>query len=214
MAKVFLIPGLGADARIYKNILLTDCKVIPVNWLTPDAIDTLESYAQKIINEYNINNTDVVIGNSLGGMIAMEIAKKVSLSKTILISSIRTVREAPWYFRIFKTAPIYKLLPNKIFAHLGATVRPVFGNMSDEELWLFKDMIRHASPFFMKWAMWAILNWTNETIPDNVYQIIGDADKVFPLNPNMDPIIIEGGTHIMIFDKANEVNKLLKQILC
>ncbi len=214
MAKVFLIPGLGADARIYNKIIIHDGELIPVKWLIPEATDTLEDYAQKIINEYNINTNDVVIGNSLGGMIAMEIAKKISLSKTILISSIRTVREAPWYFKIFKSAPVYKLLPDKIFAHLGpTTVRSVFGNMSDEELWLFKDMITHASPFFMKWAMWAILHWTNQTIPDNVYQIIGDVDKVFPLNLNMDPIIVKGGTHIMIFDKAEEVNKILKQIL-
>lgn len=213
MAKVFLIPGLGADTRIYNNIEIPDNEVVPIDWLIPDVADTLEKYAQKLIDQYYIKYDDVVIGNSLGGMIAIEIAKKVPLNKTILISSIRTVSEAPWYFKIFRTAPIYKLLPNKIFTHLGAAIRPVFGNMAAEELWLFKDMITHASPFFMKWAMWAVLQWKNETIPNNVFQIIGDVDRVFPLNRNMDPMIVKGGTHIMIFDRAKEVNKLLKQIL-
>ncbi|PJJ79047.1 alpha/beta fold hydrolase [Mucilaginibacter auburnensis] len=213
MPRVFLIPGLGADTRIYNNIEISDYEVVPVDWIIPDVTDTLEKYAQKVISEYDIKYNDVVIGNSLGGMIAMEIAKKVPLSKTILISSIRTVHEAPWYFSVFRKAPIYKLLPDKVFTHLGGAIRPVFGNMKEEELWLFKDMILHASPFFMKWAMWAVLHWTNETVPNNVYQIIGDVDRVFPLNRNMEPIIVKGGTHIMIFDKAKEVNKALKNIL-
>ena len=41
----------------------------------------------------------------------------------------------------------------------------------------------------------------------------GDKDKVFPYKKLKDAEIIKGGTHIMIFDKAKQVNKILKRIL-
>jgi len=69
MSKVFLIAGLGADSRIYNNLNLHEYEVINVNWIEPNKTDTLKSYAQKLILQYNITPNLIVIGNSLGGMI-------------------------------------------------------------------------------------------------------------------------------------------------
>ncbi|MEO6849216.1 MAG: alpha/beta hydrolase, partial [Mucilaginibacter sp.] len=91
MGKIFLIPGLGADYRIYKHIELPEHEIVYVEWITPDENDTLVSYTQKLIGHYDIAAGSIVIGNSLGGMIAVEIAKKIELEKVILISSIKTV---------------------------------------------------------------------------------------------------------------------------
>ena len=102
MSKIFLIPGLGADCRIYKNIDLQGYDVVYIEWIDPAKTDTLATYAQKLIDKYHIVPGSIVIGNSLGGMLAMEIAKKVDLNKTILISSIKTVGEAPLYFKFFR----------------------------------------------------------------------------------------------------------------
>jgi len=205
---------MGADTRIYNNIELPGAdEVIPVDWLEPDLSDTLSSYAQKLIKQYNITYNSIVIGNSLGGMIAIEIAKIVPLKKVILISSIKVITEAPRYFSFFKMVPLYKLVPGKVYTRMGITIRPIFGGMSPQQLWLFKDMLRKSSPKFLKWAMGAVLKWQNTTIPANVYHITGDKDKVFNYKLIKDATIVTGGTHIMIFDKAKEINKLLKVIL-
>jgi pimeloyl-ACP methyl ester carboxylesterase len=213
MSKIFLIPGMGADTRIYNNIDLLDNDVIPVNWIMPDINDTLTSYAQKLILQYHISNNSILIGNSLGGMIAIEIANMVPISKVILISSIKTINEAPWYFKLFRNIPVYKMLPNGLMNTGGVFIKPVFGNMKPDDLWLFKDMLKKSSPVFVKWAMGAVLKWNNQTIPPNVYHIIGDKDRVFNYKLIKDAIIIEGGTHIMVFDMAKQINKLLKTIL-
>jgi pimeloyl-ACP methyl ester carboxylesterase len=102
MSKIFLIPGLGADTRVYNNIDLGNHEVICVDWIEPHQTDTLSTYAQKLIYQYDITPKSVVIGNSLGGMIAVEIAKIIPLDKVILISSIKTVDEAPWYFSLLR----------------------------------------------------------------------------------------------------------------
>lgn len=214
MSKIFLIPGLGADTRIYNNIELGDDQdVIPVDWIEPNQYDTLNTYAQKLIHQYFITENSIVIGNSLGGMIAIEIAKQVRLNKVILISSIKTKSEAPFYFKLFKVLPLQKLIPGTLLQRLGGLVRPVFGSMSDQHVWLFKDMLNKTSAKFMEWAMTAALHWDNEIIPPNVYHITGDKDLVFNYKNIRNVTIIEGGTHIMIFDKARQINKLLKGIL-
>lgn len=213
MFKVFLIAGLGADTRIYNNIEIQYGDIIPIDWIVPNSKNTLVTYAQKLIHQYHIEIGDVVIGNSLGGMIAIEIAKQVPLKKVILISSIKTIAEAPGYFKLFKALPVYALIPGKLLTGMGGFMRPVFGKMSPQDLWLFKNMLKRSSPVFMKWAMKAVLSWDNTVIPPNVVQIIGDKDLVFPYKKIKDAVVIKGGTHIMIFDRAKEINRILKKVL-
>jgi hypothetical protein len=149
----------------------------------------------------------------MGGMIAVEVAKIVPLDKAILISSIRTIDEAPGYFRLFRMLPVYKIIPGKLFTSMGFMLKPMFGKMSEADLRLFKDMLKNTSPVFVKWAMAAILNWDNKIIPPNIVQITGDKDTLFPYKKLKEAIIVKGGTHIMIFDKAKEINQMLKKII-
>jgi pimeloyl-ACP methyl ester carboxylesterase len=215
MNKVYLISGLGADSRLFKNVVLpAGYEAILVDWLIPSYTDTLTTYSQNIINQYSINEDSIVIGVSLGGMISIEIAKQVKLDKVILISSIKTDSEAPWYFKFFRSLPVYKAIPGKLMTHVGFLIKPMFGNMNANDLQLFKSMLRNSSPVFLKWAMWAALYWKNNMVFSNLYHIIGDNDLVFPYKNIKNPTaIIKGGTHIMVFDKADEINKLFAEIL-
>lgn len=213
MSRIYLIAGLGADTRVYNNIDLQDHEVTPVDWIEPHPSDTLNTYAQKLIHQYNILPNSVLIGNSLGGMIAVEMTKQILVKKVILISSIKTNSEAPGYFGFFRTLPVYKIIPGKLFTSMGFMIKPLFGHMSAEDAWLFSDMLKNSSPTFVKWAMQAVLHWKNDIIPQNLFHITGDKDLVFSFKRILDATIVKGGTHIMIFDKAKEINKLLKNIL-
>jgi pimeloyl-ACP methyl ester carboxylesterase len=213
MSKVYLIPGLGADSRVYKNIVIEGSEIIKLDWVEPVETDTLKTYAQKLIIQYDISPLSIVIGNSLGGMLAIEIAKILPLKKVILISSIKTVDEAPAYFSLFRALPVYKLIPGKVMNSMGFMIRFVFGKMNTEDRWLFSDMLKKTSPRFIKWATGALLRWDNKTIPANVTIVTGDKDDVFNYRRIKDAIIIKGGTHIMIFDKADEINKILKHTI-
>jgi pimeloyl-ACP methyl ester carboxylesterase len=215
MIKVYLISGLGADSRLFKNVILpAGYEVVLVDWLIPNSTDTLTTYSQKIIDQYSINEDSIVIGVSLGGMISVEIAKKVKLDKVILISSIKTDSEAPWYFKFFSSLPVYKVIPGKLMTHVGFLIKPIFGNMNPDDLQLFKSMLSNSSPVFLKWAMRVALYWKNNVAFSNLYHIIGDNDLMFPdKNIKYPTAIIKDGTHIMVFDRADEINKLLAEIL-
>ncbi|MES2265748.1 MAG: alpha/beta hydrolase [Bacteroidota bacterium] len=215
MHKVYLISGLGADSRLFKNIKLPPgYEPTLVDWFIPKPDDTLTTYAQGVVKQYGIKDYSIVIGVSLGGMLSVEIAKQVNLQKVILISSIKTDSEAPWYFKFFRNLPVYYAIPGKLLTHLGFLVRPMFGRMISDDLALFKSMLRKSSPVFMKWAMRAVLYWRNDVEISNLYHIIGDKDLVFPYQNIKNPTaVIKGGTHIMVFDKADEINALLAGIL-
>ena len=213
MNKIFLIPGLGADARIFQYIDLKGHDVTTINWVEPENQDTLSSYAQKLIDHYQITSGSIVIGSSLGGMLTIEIAKRVKLDKAILISSIKTKSEAPKSHIWYKYLPLYKLIPSSWLPQTGFIVRMVMGKMSKHHQELFESMLKSTSPKFIKWALGAILHWENKTIPTNVYHIIGDKDKIFPYQRIKEATIIKGGTHIMIYTKAKEINNWLKDII-
>ncbi|WP_426667546.1 hypothetical protein ACPPVU_16105 [Mucilaginibacter sp. McL0603] len=213
MSRIFLIAGLGADERIYEHIDLKGHEVINVKWIEPDKKDTLSTYAQKLIYHYSITPQSIVIGNSLGGMLTIEIAKRVELNKAILISSIKTVEEAPLSFKWYRYLPLYRLLPEKWLPLMGFMVKKVMGKMSKHHQELFISMLKSTSPKFVKWAMGAILHWDNQTIPKNVYHITGDKDKIFPYKRIKGATVVKGGTHIMIFNKAKQINTWLKEIL-
>jgi hypothetical protein len=105
------------------------------------------------------------------------------------------------------------LIPGKVFTSLGFLIKPLFGKMSDADAWLFNDMLKKSSPFFVKWAMKAILNWDNQLKLPNLYQITGDRDLIFDHTRMKEAIIIKGGTHIMIVDRSVEINAILVEIL-
>ncbi len=213
MAKVFLIPGLGADSRVYHNIHISGYELIGVDFIEPNKTDTLSTYAQKLIDQYDINNRSVVIGNSLGGMLAVEIAKLVDLHKVVLTSCPKTVDEMPGFIAFLRRVPLYKILPSKSFTILGFFVRVFFGKMDTYGKWLFEDMLRKSSWSFSRWAMGAAVHWNNKIIPPNLYHITGEKDLVFPAKLIKNATIVKGGSHIMIYDKADEINEYLEKIL-
>lgn len=213
MTKLFLIPGLGADYRIYQNLDFQGYEVVFIKWLIPAKNDTLTTYSQKLIDEYQITAGSIVVGNSLGGMLAMEIAKKIKLNKAILISSIKTIDEAPKAFKWYRRIPLYKLVPAKMYTSSGLLIRLVMGKISRTHHELFIDMLKKTPPVFAKWAVGAILHWDNHIIPERIYHIHGDRDLMFPYQRIKDAEIVHKGSHLMVMNKSQEINNWLKNIL-
>lgn len=213
MRKIFLIPGLGADSRIYGRLKFDGHEAVYIDWVEPEPTDTLATYAAKLIDKYQITDGCVLVGNSLGGMLAIEMAKIIRADKVILISSIKSVAESPAYFKLFRALPVQKIIPPKFFTDLDFLLELIFGQMEKEDRELFKDMLKKCSPEFLQWAMGAVLNWDNTIVPDNVFEISGDKDMVFPYKNLKDAEIIQGGTHIMIYDMPGEVNEFLNRVL-
>lgn len=214
MEKLFLISGLGADRRLFNNVHLTGYEYIHVNWIEPDANDTITSYAQKLIDKYCITPNSTIIGVSLGGIITVEISSLIPLHKAIIISSIKSADEFPWYFRLFRKMSLYKILPLSFYISMGFLIKPLFGSMTKAEWQQFKSMLSQTSPSFMKWAMHAVLHWKPKPLSTKIYHLMGTKDFIFSHKLVKDAdVLILGGTHDMVFKKGQEISATLQSIL-
>ena len=78
----------------------------------------------------------------------------------------------------------------------------------------FVDFYRkHADLKQAAWAVNQIVNWRNTWVPETIYHIHGDKDRMFPLKNTQPTHIIKAGTHIMILNRAKEISHCIEQIL-
>lgn len=98
MKDVFLIPGLGADRRVFDFLDLSDYSCHYIYWIDPLPDESIECYSARLSSQIK-SSAPILIGVSFGGMIAIEIGKQIKTEKIILISSARTRNEIPWYIR-------------------------------------------------------------------------------------------------------------------
>jgi pimeloyl-ACP methyl ester carboxylesterase len=214
MPKLFLISGLGADERLFRNLDLSGFDVVPVTWIVPDKNDSLSAYAGKLIERFEITPQSSVIGVSLGGMLAVEIAKQVTLRHVIIISSIKSLAEAPWYFSFFRAFPVHKLISGGFVKMIGPLVRPLFGVFAgSKESPLFYSMLKNSHPDFLTWAMRAVLQWKGGPALQKIHHLIGDRDLIFQSSRIKDAIVIPKGDHMMVFTRANEISAIIRNIL-
>lgn len=76
---------------------------------------------------------------------------------------------------------------------------------------LLKEVIKNSNAKFSKWAAIELMNWKNEK-EITCIKINGSKDKIIPFTKK-DDYIIEGGQHLMIIDKANEISAILNRIV-
>ncbi len=213
MSKIFLISGMGADERLFKNLSLPDFDLVAIYWIEPERNDTLATYATKLIKHFSIVPQSSLIGVSLGGMISVEIAKQVQLKHVFIISTIKSIEEAPVFYKFFRAFPVYKFLSGKLIIYLGFLIKPFMGQIAGKEGDLFYRMLKNTSPSFLLWSMHAALYWDNVIVLTNIVHFIGDADLVFSYKRIKDAIVIPNGTHVMVFTHGDEISKLIKEKL-
>jgi hypothetical protein len=206
---IYLLPGVGADERLFQYLTLGDHEVIPIHWITPNTDDTIENYAAKIALQ--ISGTDsVLIGQSFGGMMAVEIGKIMPFQKIIIISSMVSADELPRRYRLAADLRLHKLLAG-VLKRSYRLINWTLGAVDPIRRKLLADMLRDSDEKFMTWAIEKIVTWKNRTVPPNLVCIHGDKDKVLPLRRA--EYIIKGGTHVMVADRADEVSAAIKEIL-
>lgn len=212
MENLYCISGLGADERIFKKLQIDGVNMVHIPWPEYDIYDEMSCYAQKIsalIPEEN----PMVLGLSFGGMMTVELAKMRPLRKGIIVSSAKTKMELQSPSWIVKKALVSQILPGFIYKMTNSVMYKMFGASTDDEKELLKSILKDSDGHFVRWAMKSILEWQNVQAPDNIVHIHGKADQIIPPD-NIDATYwIEGGTHMMVYNKADEISELINKEL-
>ncbi|RYD82826.1 MAG: alpha/beta hydrolase [Sphingobacteriales bacterium] len=211
--KVYFISGLAADSRVFKHIELPEgFEIVYLDWISPEKKESLSSYACRLSQKINATEPFVLIGLSMGGMMAAEISKIKQPAVTILLSSVPVNSHLPFYFKWFSVIGLHRIVPIGLLKQMSVLKRGLTPDTKEDKA-ILKQVIRDSDPAFIRWAMQAILRWKNDGPPQPYFHIHGSKDEILPIKYTKPTHTIKGGNHLMIMSRAKELNKILKQLL-
>jgi pimeloyl-ACP methyl ester carboxylesterase len=210
--RIYCISGLAADERAFSKLDLQGHEITYLSWLLPLARETIARYAQRM-SEGISDEKPILIGLSFGGMMAIEIAKLRPVEKVILISSVKSRREMPAWMKMSGHMRLNRIFPMRSYQVTEAVQNWFIGVVTEDDRKMVTEYRRIAPQAYIDWAVNEILKWNNNWLPDQLYHIHGDRDNIFPIRNLVPTHVVKGGGHLMIMNKATEVNAALKQIL-
>ncbi len=210
---IFFISGLGADHRAFDRINLEGYEQTHLPWIIPDKKDTMHSYARKLAGPIMKAENPVVIGLSLGGMLASEMTTFVPHMRAILISSIKGPDERSTLLKAGKAFPVQQMLPVQLMKSMTFAWRWGHAKLPKEDVDQLVNMFHNQDNRFLKWAMINAPKWTGKGDASRITQIHGSKDRMFPIRRINDHHEVKNGSHLMVFTHGEEVSKLLLQEL-
>ena len=211
--KVYFISGLAADRRVFKHIRLPEgFEIIHLDWIQPKKNESLASYALRLAEKIETKEKFALVGLSMGGMIASEIAKKYKPVITILLSSVPTYKQFPAVFKIAYQTKLHKIIPTSLLKSVSI-IKHFFSAEDPKDKIVLRQIVKDSDKVFIRWALGAIFQWKNEDIPDSLWHIHGTNDKVLPIRNTKPTHTIKKGGHLMVMSRAGELNKIIGPLL-
>lgn len=90
---IYILPGMGADSGMYSGAWRALPEARFVDWPDYQGEGSLEEVAERIVGQYEIRDGAILVGSSLGGMVACEIARLRSVDQLVLIGSAKKKEE-------------------------------------------------------------------------------------------------------------------------
>ena len=146
--KVYFISGLAADSRVFKYIQLpAHCEAVFLEWIKPMKNEPLKDYSLRLAEKIDTSEPFSIIGLSMGGMMASEIACRLNPLVTILISSVPSSKHLPFYFKAAGALKLQKAIPISLVKS-AAVVKRLFTAETDEDKKMIRQIIKESDNFF------------------------------------------------------------------
>lgn len=183
MTMIYLFPGMGATSKMYQGAWSEIRPSAFVEWPSYQGEKSLKALAVRLVAQYGIQDNDILIGSSMGGMVALEISKIVHVSKVLLVGSAINPSEVSPYLRFI--SPFIDIAPIKIIQKLASR----FDN-------IVLRMFASSEAVFVREMCKAIGAWSGyKGDLTNVIRIHGERDKI--IRCPRDCYRIKNGGHLI-----------------
>ena len=211
---IYLIPGLGANTKIFEKIVWPEGVVLhPLEWIAPKSLDeSIGEYASRMAENITAFPA-VLIGVSFGGIMVQEIAKQINVASLILISSIAHPDELPRRLQFLRLTKTYKLFPSKKINEIEKIALKITQGKTKERLGFYEYYLDKRDPLYLDWSLYQVLNWKAKHTPIPDLHIHGELDEIFPIQNIENCIEVKGGDHAMILTKAKKISSILSNHL-
>jgi pimeloyl-ACP methyl ester carboxylesterase len=211
--KIFLLPGLGFDCRIFRKIDLTGYDIEHINWVDPIQGESFREYCHRLFKNRVVQNKKIVlIGYSFGGLVAQEIATLYDIYEVVLISSLKFDNEKPLHFKLVNRLRIDRIFTKELSVRSIPYWGKLNGVLNDDDFELFESMLMAQSNTYLQWALRALSGWKSPTTncKTKIFQIHGELDRTFPVRLLKEPdVVVKNGGHLMIYRQAMEVREIV-----
>jgi pimeloyl-ACP methyl ester carboxylesterase len=211
--RLVLLPGLGADSRLFDLQRAEFPDIVVPPWLEPEPGEELPAYAARLAQTVREPDDAYVLGGaSFGGMLALEMARLLRPGAVVLIGSAFSGREVCRWLRWLECVG-HPLPTGAINAGRTLTpmVAPIFSSASRCDLDLFLDMLNQTPTRFLRWAGRAIMRWTFQgELACPVHRIHGAADFVIQPPRANGVRLVNGAGHVLSMTHPEETNAFLR----
>ena len=209
---IYIFSGLGADERVFQKLDFTGLTITFIYWEMPKEKETIEDYATRLLSQIKTTKP-TLIGLSFGGIMAVEVAKQIETEKVILIASVKTKTEIPFYYRLAGQIKIHRLLPTRLLKKSNFITNWFFGVSSTFDKQLLKTILKETDNTFLTWAIDKVVTWKNQTELKSVKHIHGTTDRILPIRFVNCDFKVNNGGHFMTLNKESELTKLIRELL-
>lgn len=207
----YLIPGLGADERVFRGLRLPGPATV-LHWLPPiSPTEPLRHYAAHLAEAIPLSQPCWLVGVSFGGLLALEIGRLRPLARVVLISSLADASQLPPMLRLGRATGLYRLVPFGLLPRLPRVAQWFFGARNGREYRLLARILRDTDPVFARWATRQLLYWDSTGVPRAV-RLHGTHDRLLP--PGRSPVdyALPGAGHFMIVSHAAQLSRVLSEL--
>ena len=214
---ILLIPGMAADASVFAAQTAALPEVRVVEWIEPLPRESLASYASRLAERVHAPPGCVLGGASFGGIVAIEMARRLNPRCIVLIGSVASPAELPLRIRLLRPfAPMALAAPVRVCQWLVGSLNGRWMKRSRSNLAAIAKQFCNADPRLLRWSLDALLRWrAAPTIICPVLCVHGDRDPIFPLPPSNkhDYAVVHGGGHVISLSHPKEVSDFLSACL-
>lgn len=212
--RLVFFPGLGADERLFGPQRCLRASLEVVKWIEPHPRESFAEYGRRIADTICSPRPFYLVGVSLGGMIALEVARHVDPLAVILISSCRSCAELPWWSRAGRF--IARAVPASLQKWVNVRTPAAawaLGACTPAQGMLARDMIRDTPATFLKWGLLEALCWPGPgELRMPVYRVHGARDRTIPCPGTSVDHVIAGGGHLINLTHSDRVNAFIESI--
>ena len=210
---LYLLPGVATDRRVYRKLDLQGRPYKFLDWEEPLKGESISQYARRMADRIDPHTNPILVGYSFGGMVSIEMAKHIRPAATIILASIKHYHERPFQMWFTSSLRLNKAIPTSF----GKRVRPVYSWLNEprtrEERRFIKTMARALCHRHTDWAVDQALQWRNADNIPRVHHIHGTRDRIFPIRYIRRCKPIQGGSHLMLLNKAPEISEHILRIV-
>mgnify|MGYP001606039526 CR=1 FL=1 len=193
---IYLLPGMGADQSMFAGPWHSLNNYRLIDWPPFAGETSIHAIAKRIVTEQRVQRNDTLVGISLGGIVACEMAKIAAVGNLVLVGGAKEKEEISGFLSLIH--PLVDLAPLTFIQRLSGKIP------SD-----VAQMFSRGQADFIRAMCRAIFEWEGlGSLPVKLLRIHGRKDRVIPLPEDVQHVL-DGG-HLIAMTHSQRCVDIIK----